>query len=56
MGSWFDRAWSTVASHLQFYVRFAEDQWAHMSPPKYTALLVTIALVGVLMMGRDRKR
>ena len=56
MGYWFDWAWNSVAAHLDFYVRFVQDQWAHMSPPKYTALLVSISLAGVLLMGRDRKR
>ena len=41
---------------FDFYVRFAQDQWAAMTPAKYVALLVTISLAGVVMMGRDRKR
>lgn len=54
--SWFDRAWGTVCSHCEFYVQFAEYQWDHMTPVKYTTLLVSIGVVGFLMMGRGGKK
>lgn len=54
--AWFDQAWGTVASYCEFYVRFANDQWTHVTPAKYTGLLISIALVGLLLMGRGNKR
>ena len=54
--SWFDRVANVVNSHVNYYVWFIVDQWNHMTPAKYTCLLVSIAVVGLLLMGRGNKR
>ena len=54
--NWFDRVWGTICSHCDFYVRFAEYQWDHMTPVGYTSLLTLIAAVGFVLMGRGNKR
>lgn len=54
--TWFGRIWDNVCSHCEFYVRFAGDQWHHMTPVKYTSLLISIAVVGLMLMGRGNKR
>ena len=54
--SWIDRACSVVSSHVNYYVWMLGDQWNHMTPAKYTALLVTIAVIGLVLMGRGNKR
>ncbi|MGC1274159.1 MAG: hypothetical protein WBC44_10670 [Planctomycetaceae bacterium] len=54
--SWLDRLGSLISSHINYYVWFVVDQWNHMTPAKYTGLLVSIAVVGLLLMGRGNKR
>ncbi len=54
--NWFERLTNTVGSYWDYYVWFAGDQWAHMTPVKYTSLLISIGLIGFLMMGRGNKR
>lgn len=54
--SWFDRLWGSVSAHCEWYVRYFGDQWNHMGPVGYTSVLITIALVGFLLMGRGNKR
>lgn len=54
--SWFDGIWNTICSYCEYYVWFAGDQWSHMTPVRYTTLLVSIGLVGFLLMGRGNKR
>ena len=52
----FDRVWGTISSHCSYYVWFFQDQWDHMTPVKYTSLLISIGLIGFLLMGRGNKR
>jgi hypothetical protein len=54
--NWFERVWNGVQYHLNYYVFFVADQWNHMTPMKYTSLLISIGLVGFLLMGRGNKR
>ncbi|MEX0703401.1 MAG: hypothetical protein WD069_15000 [Planctomycetales bacterium] len=54
--SLFDRAWSSVAYHLEFYKNFLLDQWHDMTPMKYGALLVLIGVFGWLLMKNGPKR
>ena len=54
--NWFERVWNGVLYHLNYYVWFVGDQWNHMTPVKYTSLLISIGLIGFLLMGRGNKR
>lgn len=54
--NWFTNVCNTVGSYCDYYVWFAGDQWSHMTPVKYTSLLISIGLIGFLMMGRGNKK
>jgi hypothetical protein len=53
---WFNWLCHEITSHCHYYVWFVGDQWRHMTPVKYTTLLISIGLIGFLMMGRGNKR
>jgi len=46
---------TTASQYLHFYQRYLAQHWAHMTPEKYGALLITISVVGYLMMKSGQK-
>ena len=51
-----EAVYSTVMWHLNFYAKFALDQWHDLTPAKYGTLLILIGVVGWLLMKSGAKR
>ena len=45
----------SFGEYMEFYRCFFMQQWNHMTPAKFTTMLVTVAIVGFLMMRSGTK-
>lgn len=47
---------TTTREYSAFYSRYFSQQWAHMTPVKYVALLLAIGAVGWMLMRNSVKK
>ncbi len=51
-----DAFWETCRIYSAFYTRFLSQQWAHMTPIKYAAVLIFIGAFGWFLMRNSVKK
>ena len=46
---------TSISEYWDFYYRYLLSQWRHMTPMKFTALLIAIAAIGWFLMRNSAK-